>query len=246
MLVEYEGTGYSGFQRQKGLPTVQSELEEAVWKVTGQRVKVSGAGRTDAGVHAKGQVASFECESRLSAVDMVRALSARLPADIAVRDACEVDRRFHPRRDALSREYRYSILNTPSRSALWARWAYWVPAPLDTDAMNRACGALIGEKDMAPFTNREGGKKNTVRRITKAVVGKRDGMVMFDIESNAFLPQQVRRVVAALVRVGLGKMTVQEFWELAACGEVGKARLVAPAHGLCLVRVNYSKIGFGL
>lgn len=110
--------------------------------------------------------------------------------------------------------------------------------------MNRACEALLGEKDMAPFTNREGGKKNTVRKIERASVGKMGGMVTFDMEANAFLPQQVRRVVAALIRVGLGKMTVSEFFDLASSGEVGRARLVAPAHGLCLRRVNYSKIGF--
>ncbi len=169
-MVEYEGTAYYGFQWQKGVPTIQGKLEEAVFNVTGQRVRIRGAGRTDAGVHARGQVASFECESRLSAPVMVRALNANLPPDIAVKAACEVDSRFDPRRDALSREYRYTILNTVSRSPLWARWSYWLPRRLDTDAMNRACEALLGEKDMAPFTNREGGKKNTVRRVMRAAV----------------------------------------------------------------------------
>jgi len=243
-LVEYEGTAYYGFQWQKGVPTIQGKLEEAVFNVTGQRVRIRGAGRTDAGVHARGQVASFECESRLSAPVMVRALNANLPPDIAVKAACEVDSRFDPRRDALSREYRYTILNTVSRSPLWARWSYWLPRRLDTDAMNRACEALLGEKDMAPFTNREGGKKNTVRRVMRAAVERVGGRVLFDMEANAFLPQQVRRAVAALIRVGLGQMTVRDFFDLAASGETGKAKLVAPAQGLCLMRVNYSKIGF--
>lgn len=226
------------------MPTIQGELEGAVCKVTGERVRVKGAGRTDTGVHARGQVAAFECSFKWSSEALLRALNFYLPGDISVKDVCETEARFDPRRSAVSREYRYTILNSPARSPILSRWTVLVKGQLDTEAMARASEALIGEHDFAPFTNREGSTKGTVRRVLKSGVRRRGKLIFVDIEANAFLPQQVRRVVGSLVRVGSGQMGVEEFCEVAASGEVGKARFVAPARGLCLMKVNYSEIGF--
>lgn len=244
LLIEYEGTRYHGFQWQNDVPTIQGELEKAILKVTGETVRLRGAGRTDAGVHARGQVATFETASALSPQTFVRALNFYLPADIAIKDACQVEANFDARKDALSREYRYAILNSLVLLPLSRSWAYFVPKQLDTDAMGKACQALLGEHNFAPFTNNEGGAKNTTRTVFKAKVRKENDFIFLDMVANAFLPQQVRRTAGSLVKVGSGDMQVEEFYEMANSGGIGMAKPVAPPHGLCLVKVNYPDIGF--
>lgn len=244
LLIEYEGTRYHGFQIQDSVPTIQGELEKAIFKVTGAAGRLRGAGRTDAGVHAWGQVATFETISLIAPRTFVRALNFYLPVDISVRDACNADAMFDARRDALRREYRYTILNGSRQSPRHRRWAYMVGVRLDAVAMNRACEILLGEHDFAPFTGIEGGMKNTVRTVFRAEVKKEGQFMFFDVEANAFLPRQVRRIAGSLLRVGSGDMEVEEFWEMAGSGMIGAARPVAPPHGLCLMRVHYSDIGF--
>lgn len=226
------------------MPTIQGELEWAILKVTGEAVRLRGAGRTDAGVHAGGQVATFETASAVPPLTFVRALNFYLPPDISVRDACNVGVSFDARRDAISREYRYSILNNSVHSPRYRRWAYLVRGKLDAEAMSKACDILLGQHDFAPFTNNEGGAKNTVRTVFRAEVRKEGDFMFFDMGANAFLPQQVRRTVGSLVRIGSGDMEVGEFWEMATSGLIGAAKIVAPPHGLCLMRVNYSDVGF--
>lgn len=244
LLIEYEGTRYHGFQIQNNAPTIQGELERAIFKVTGEAVRISGAGRTDAGVHARGQVATFETSSVLPPLTFVRALNFYLPPDISVRDACNVAVGFDVRRDALSREYRYTILNDSVHSPQYRRWAYLVTGKLDAGAMSKACEILLGQRDFAPFTNNEGGAKNTVRTVFKAEVRREGRLMYFDMVASAFLPQQVRRTAGSLIKTGLGSMEADEFYEMAGCGMIGAAKIVAPPHGLCLMRVNYSDIGF--
>ncbi|HAZ32198.1 MAG TPA: tRNA pseudouridine(38-40) synthase TruA [Dehalococcoidia bacterium] len=244
LLIEYEGTNYHGFQIQSNVPTIQGELERAIFRVTGEAVRIRGAGRTDAGVHAWGQVATFETASALPPLTFLRALNFYLPPDISVRDACSVGVRFDVRRDALSREYRYTILNDSVHSPRHRRWTYLVTRKLDTEAMSKACGILLGQHDFAPFTNTEGAAKNTVRTVFKAEVRREGRLMFFNMAANAFLPQQVRRTAGSLLRVGSGEMEVDEFWEMAGSGLIGAAKPVAPPHGLCLMRVNYSDIGF--
>lgn len=244
LLIEYEGTRYHGFQIQIDVPTIQGELEKALFKVTREAVRLYGAGRTDAGVHALGQVATFEIDSALSPLTFLKALNSYLATDISVRDACTVEGGFDARRSALSREYRYTILNDSVPSPLHRRWTCRVPRKLDTVAMNKACGGLRGKHDFAPFTNDEGGRKNTIRTVFEAAVRREGRLVFFDMVANAFLPQQVRRTIGSLLKVGSGEMEVKCFHKMAGSGLIGAARPVAPAHGLCLVRVNYSNIGF--
>jgi len=240
MILEYEGTQYHGFQFQPGLATVQGELESAILKLTGEGVRVIAASRTDAGVHAQGQVVSFRIRSALPAETFIKGLNYYLPEDIAVNSACRVKSDFDVRRNARSREYRYTILNRRARSPLQRRFAYSVSSPLGVESMEEACEALVGEHDFTPFAGPTASKViNFVRTVHKAEIGKKGDLLTFDMEANSFLPQQVRRTVGALIEVGRGKKTVEEFGEMARSKKRGVAGPTAPAHGLCLMKVNY-------
>lgn len=240
LLVEYDGTHYHGSQLQVNLPTVQGEIEEALWKLTGERTRVSTASRTDAGVHARGQVISFRTGSSLAPQTFVSGLNYYLPRDIAVKAADTANDSFDVRRRAVSREYNYYILNSSTRSPLREGFAYRVTGHLDIEAMNTACLTLIGRKDFASFaTNIEKVVINTVRTVYKAEVRNEGELVIFNVVANAFLPHQVRNTVGCLIRVGRGKMSVDEFHSIIEARKPGLAGPTAPAHGLCLTQVNY-------
>ncbi len=243
LLIEYDGTNYCGFQYQTNVPTIQGELEKAIKRVTGEEVRIKGAGRTDAGVHARGQVVSFETQTPLPSSSLVKALNSYLPDDIVVRDVREVPGNFDARRSARSREYCYVILNSPLRSPLLRNRALQVSGELDLEAMSQGSRMLLGERSFAPFAGSLG-RRNPVRRVFRAELGREDKFIFFDVEADSFLPQQMRRMMAALIRVGLGKLGLQEFQELAECNVVGAAKAVAPPYGLYLVRVNYADVQF--
>ncbi len=243
LVVEYEGTRYHGFQFQPGLATIQGELERAICELTRERVRVVAASRTDSGVHAWGQVVSFRTGSGLPRETFLRGLNHYLPEDIAVRAALGAKSDFDVRRDAHSRQYRYTVLNSESRSPLRRNSAYLVGRPLDIESMQEACQALIGEHDFAPFSGPPAGKcVRFDRTIHKAEVSRKQDFVIFDFVANSFLPQQVRRMVGALMEVGGGKKTVEEFRQMARSKKRGVAGPTAPPHGLCLLRVNYSDL----
>ena len=240
LIMEYDGTHYHGFQLQANLPTIQGEIEVALEKLTGKRSRVMAASRTDTGVHAKGQVVSFRTESSLPSPTFIHGLNYHLPKDIAVKDAFRVSDSFNVRRDAISREYNYYILNRPTRSPIRRGFAYLVTHPLDIGAMNQACQTLIGKHDFVSFaTSIESRIKSTVRRIDRAKVEKDGDLVVFNIVANSFLPHQVRNTIGALIRVGLGKMTVDEFRCILEARRPGLAGPTVPACGLCLMGVNY-------
>jgi len=238
--MEYNGRHYHGFQLQANQPTIQGEIEEALWKLTGERRRVMAASRTDAGVHARGQVVNFRTSSSLSPQTFINGLNYYLPRDIAVKAAYRVSDSFNVRRDALSREYSYYILNSLTRSPIWEGLSYLVSGYLDIKAMNQACQALIGEHDFTSFATCVGtSTKGAVRHAYKAEI-KQDGeMTTFNMLANSFLPHQVRNTVGTLIRVGLGKMTINEFDNLIEAKEPGLAGPTAPACGLYLMRVNY-------
>ncbi len=244
LIVEYEGTNYKGFQFQLGVPTVQGDIERALEKLTGERIRIVGAGRTDTGVHARGQVVSFSSFSTLSLEALTGALNFYLRPDIAVKAASEVENSFNARRDAISREYRYQIFNGPMPSPLMQRYSYFVPHTLDTDAMNEVCRCLIGGHDFASFTGPT--SRRTVREVYKAEVSKEGESVLFDIVANSFLRKQVRCTVGAMVRVGLGRLTVEEFEEIMQAKAPGLAAPAAPPYGLCLMKVNYPEGKFSI
>jgi len=245
LIMEYDGRRYYGFQWQAGLPSIQGEVEDAVERLTGERCRVIAASRTDAGVHAKGQVVSFRTRSPLPTPTFVNGLNYYLPRDIAVKAAYRVSDSFNVRRDADSREYSYYILNSPTRSPMREDFCYLVASPLDTEAANRACQALIGEHDLTSFASCNGARiSNTVRRVFRAELERDGELVIFTMVANSFLPHQVRNTVGALIRVGLGKMSVDEFHNIIEARKPGMAGPTAPAYGLCLNQINYP-IPFG-
>lgn len=240
LVIEYDGGHYHGSQLQVKAPTIQGEIEKALDRLTGEGLRVAAASRTDAGVHALGQVISFRTASALPPLTFVKGLNYYLPSDIAVKAAYRVNGGFSVRRDAISREYDYCILNTGVPSPLERRFSYRVSGELDIKAMNRACRVLIGEHDFSSFASDIGsGIKRMVRRVYEAGVEKDGHMVIFSIVAGSFLPHQVRNTVGALIRVGQGKMTVREFRSIMEAVKPGLAGPAAPARGLCLKKVNY-------
>ncbi len=240
LLVEYEGTAYGGSQYQKNAPTIQDSLERALSSLTGEPIRVALAGRTDAGVHARGQVASFATASRHPPEVFPRGLNALLPGDISVRAAAEAPLGFDPRRQALSRWYRYTICTGRQRPALLRRTVWHVPQALDLDAMATAVALLPGRHDFAAFTQpSQAARARTERVVTVSSLQRRKGLAVYDIEANAFLPQMVRRLVGAIVEVGLGNRPATQFEEWLREARPGAARFTAPARGLCLMKVRY-------
>jgi tRNA pseudouridine38-40 synthase len=242
LVMEYDGTRYHGFQWQDDLPSIQGEVEKALTKLTGERRRVMSASRTDAGVHAEGQVVSFRTGSALSTDNFVGGLNHYLPNDIAVKAAYRMNDDFNVRREATSREYSYYILNSATRSPIREGFSYLVPGELDVEAMNQAAQALVGEHDFASFAARNGATvKSTVRRVLSAEVTRDGDLVTFNIAASSFLLHQVRNTIGALIRVGQGKMTVAEFKSILEAKELSLAGPTAPACGLCLNRVNYAE-----
>ncbi len=239
LILEYNGTCYYGFQLQLHKPTIQEEIEKALGKLTGEKIRVLGASRTDAGVHARGQVVSFRTRSSHPLETFIKGLNYYLPRDIAVKVAHRVRDSFNVRHNAVSREYNYYILNSLTRSPFREGFSYLVSRHLDIDAMNQACQALIGEHDFASFTTGIGGEiKSTVRRVYRAEVRKDGKLAVFNMVASSFLPHQVRNTAGVLIRVGLGKMSGDEFYGIMEAKKPGLVGPTAPANGLCLMQVN--------
>lgn len=240
LLLEYEGSGLGGSQYQKNTRTVQDALERALSSLTGEPIRVALAGRTDAGVHARGQVAALTTNSRRDPNVVLRALNHHLPDQIAVRAVREVPADFNPRRQAISRWYRYTIHNGQARPALDRKFVWQVAEPLDETAMAGAASCLVGEHDFAAFTAPSlAGRQSTTRRMSGVEVRRCGKRLVLDFEANAFLAHQVRRTVGALADVGRGKRSVGEFESMLQGGPPGAARYSAPARGLCLMKVRY-------
>ena len=244
-LLEYDGALYAGSQLQPNAQTIQGELEAAIEKTTGQPVRAAFAGRTDAGVHARGQVASFACESRLDIKTMRRALNAWLPEDIVVRQVAEVDEAFDARRDAVRRHYRYVIDNGPVRPVVDRHQVWHVGGSLDVVAMQQAAQSILGTHDFAAFASRfDNPDLSTVRNLSRFDVHRSGDSIVIDVEGNAFLQHQVRRMTGALVEVGRGKLGVEDYKGFLT-GEPASAGPVAPPQGLSLLSVIYPVDPFG-
>ena len=232
---EYDGTDFAGFQAQPGRRTVQGELERALTRLSaGSRVRVDGAGRTDAGVHARGQVIAFTYSGRLAAGELRASLSALLPPDVAVGPLRRVPLDFSPRSRAVRREYRYTIWNGPP-SPLRERYALGVRERLDTVAMAAAAEALVGRHDFSAFG---GGERQPIRTIHRVRIRRRGRTVTIEVVGDAFLRHMVRRIVAGLLRVAHGQATIQQLATALRLREPAFAGDTAPARGLCLWRVS--------
>jgi tRNA pseudouridine38-40 synthase len=237
--VEYDGTDFFGFQVQAQERTVQGEIERAIEAVTGAKTRVLGAGRTDRGVHATGQVVSFEATWRHKLFDLQRALNAVLAADVVIHKLGTASEGFHPRFSALSRAYRYTMLSQLSRSPLARRTAWHVTHRLDVDRMARASCCLVGTHDFAAFGQPPQGQ-NTVRTVSRAEFQAKEPFITFDIEANAFLYRMVRKIVGSLVLVGTEQISPEEFETIFQTRDRSQVKQVAPPQGLCLIRVDYA------
>jgi tRNA pseudouridine38-40 synthase len=247
LVVEYDGTGLCGWQRQANGPTVQGHLEAALGRLLSHEVAVAGASRTDAGVHARGQVASFRTERPIALHGIRRGLNSMLPDAIAIASASEVPDGFHPRFSATGKHYRYLLHTRPERAPRWRSRAWHHPGPLDRAAMRDAAAALIGEHDFAAFRAAGCTAKHTVRRIDQIEIAEPPGefagdepvVLAVDVRGNAFLRNMVRILVGTLVEVGEGRRTPGQVAEILASRDRTRAGITAPAHGLELVAVRY-------
>jgi tRNA pseudouridine38-40 synthase len=239
--VAYDGTGFSGFAVQRdGQRTVGGALTDALTRTIGHPVELTCAGRTDAGVHAWGQVVSFDVPAGpLDLVKVKRSVNKQLRPQIAIRDIDCAAPDFDARFSAKSREYRYSILTGDAPSPFLAATAWWVDAPLDLRAMRLACDPIIGEHDFSAFCRRPNDDASLTRRVTDARWQERDDLLEFWISANAFCHQMVRSIVGLLVEVGLGKKRAGDVRGIVQSGDRAEAGQLAPPHGLCLWQVTY-------
>jgi tRNA pseudouridine38-40 synthase len=248
--IEYDGTGYHGFQRQAEAhgPTIQGTLETAIMRIAGIAATVHGAGRTDAGVHASGQVIHFDtgAHTRLMPQEWMRAMNAVLPKSVAVRWVQVVPDSFHARYSAVSRSYRYTIWNDVAPSPLRARYSYHYARPLAVDAMHEACRCLLGRKDFGAFGHSpdEGnplkpGPHSSVRHMLEAACRRQDALIFIDLTADAFLTGMVRRIVGTLLLAGQKRLSIDDFALIVQRAEKAHPGSAAPSHGLCLVDVSY-------
>ena len=241
LTIEYEGTRYHGFQIQVDAPSIQAELEQAIERLTGERVRVKGAGRTDAGVHAEAQVVAFDTASAHSTDTFVSALNHYLPSDIAVREAHNVKPDFDPRREARSRTYRYSILNRRTPSPMARRFTCHIRETLDVERMREAASLFLGEHDFRRFAAPlPADRTSSVRAVYNASVEQSGSAIAIGVVGNAFLQHQVRRMAGALVDVGRGKLSADDLQAMIDNEQTDKVAHSLPAQGLCLVRVEYA------
>jgi tRNA pseudouridine38-40 synthase len=237
LTVGYDGTGFCGWQRQPGDRTVQGELEKALAQLAGKRVPVVGAGRTDAGVHALGQVASFEAELRLEDEELLRALNALLPGDVRISSVRRAPAGFDARRSARSKIYRYRIYNAPQVSPFLFRYVLHWPGPLDFKRMAEASRLFKRSADFTAFSSNR--LLQPVRRVIRSELKKTGREIIYTIEADGFLRYMVRTVVGTLLEVGRGKIEPRAVEDLFARKKRSLASPTAPAKGLCLIRVIY-------
>jgi len=236
-LVEYEGTAYHGFQIQPNLPTIQGELEKVLKKVLQEDIRVVGAGRTDAGVHATGQVISFETASKMPVEKIGKALNSLLPRDITVKNLRVASPDFHARFSAKIRHYSYMIFNREEPSPFFKNFVYHLPGSLDVGKMAEACQFFIGAHDFSAFS---GDKERQPRRtVYDAGVSRNGDFIFIRFSAESFLRQMVRRMVGILVEVGRGEKSPEFVGEMLSARDPMLGVRVVPASGLCLTRVSY-------
>ena len=250
LLIEYDGSGYHGWQSQKSGGTIQDIISAGISVITSAPVKLTGASRTDAGVHALGQVAVFGTKSRLPAEIIKKALNAKLPRDIRVLASEETDSRFHPRYDAIRKSYFYLIATSQEQSAFLYKNIWDVKTGLDIGAMQKAAGYILGEHDFSSFRGSGCGARTTVRRIDSIDVSgleeisfmtasMKGNFIKIQIEANAFLRHMVRNIAGTLVEVGKGKISMKGFTEILESCDRTKAGPTAPGKGLFLEHITY-------
>jgi len=240
LTIEYDGSSCSGWQRQKNGRTIQGEIEKALFTMTGKKVIVIGSGRTDAGVHAFGQVANFHCDTKLTPEVFLKGLNSLLSDDIVIRESCEVDEKFHARYDAKSKIYKYGILNRNISAAVCRQYAWFIRKELDREAMRSAISHILGTHDFKAFEGAGSPRATTVRCVMNAaLVEKGHNHLVFEIEADGFLRFMVRNIVGTLVDVGLCRITPDDIKQILLSKDRNLAGATAPPQGLFLMQVTY-------
>jgi tRNA pseudouridine38-40 synthase len=239
LVLEYDGTCYAGWQRQPDHPTIQEAIERAIHQVSRATVSVIGAGRTDSGVHALGQVASFRTDCAWPASNWMRALNAVLPKDIAVRSSSIMDARFHAQHDARGKLYTYRILHRPARPTVDRAFVWHIYRPLNEIAMQQSAATLIGSQDFSSFEGSHTDNTNPICHLQRLAVIRHDDQIHIEAYADRFLKHMVRAMVGTVVEVGLGKRTPDSLTEVLRARDRSAAGQTAPPHGLCLMRVDY-------
>ena len=235
----YDGTRYRGWQRLTGVEnTIQGKIEQTLSRILGEEIEISGSGRTDAGAHAKGQVANFHCESTMSSADILAQLRRYLPEDIGIYSCEDVHERFHARLNAKTKTYCYRLWNSEAPCVFERRFLYADPRELDLDAMKKAANILVGEHDFSAFCANKKMKKSTVRRIDALEIQKNGDEIRFTVTGNGFLYNMVRIMVGTLLEVGRGERSEDSVAALFGAKRETAGALV-PACGLCLMEVTY-------
>lgn len=240
LLIEYEGTQYCGWQEQERLPTVQGSIRAAIKKLTREDVKLLGASRTDARVHALGQVANFHTASNISCLNFLHGLNFMLPGDITVKDAAEAPLEFDSRKDSKGKTYIYKILNRPYPSALLSRYSWHVRRPLDVALMREASAHFIGEKNFASFMAAGSDALHSIREVTAITIAEKgEGLIEIEFKGTAFLRHMVRIMTGTLAAVGKGKLKPPDIPAIIEARARAAAFTTAPPEGLFLVKVEY-------
>jgi tRNA pseudouridine38-40 synthase len=244
LIIEYDGTHYHGWQRQPRHRSIQAEIETALAIMTRQPVVLIGSGRTDAGVHALGQVANFRSDTSIPPEALRDGLNSLLPEDIVIRECTVAGHDFHARYDVKSKVYRYTILNRVLPTALERDYVWWIRTPLNREAMQQAAASVLGEHDFKAFEGAGSPRAHSVRRVMAANLSwESTEKVVITIAANGFLRYMVRNIVGTLVEVGRGKISPDQFAEILASRDRARAGATAPPQGLCLVAVTYSNSG---
>jgi tRNA pseudouridine38-40 synthase len=240
LIIEYDGSRYHGWQRQKEDRSIQGEIEKALKTITARSVTLIGSGRTDAGVHAQGQVANFKCDTRLEPAALMNALNALLEDDIVIKVCESVHSSFHARYNVKSKVYHYRMLNRPLPAAIGRQYSWFIRKTLNHEAMRAAIALIIGSHDFKAFEGTGSARQHTTRHIYSAELSEPDnGLFVFQIEADGFLRHMVRNIVGSLVDVGLEKLTPHDFKRILDSKDRSQASATAPAHGLTLIKVKY-------
>ena len=240
LLLQYEGTRYQGWQRQVSTEqTIQGKLERLISRMCGEEVELHGSGRTDAGVHARGQVANFHTNSDMPVQEMLAYMNQYLPEDIAVIGVAEAAPRFHSRLNAQGKRYEYQVINSPIPDVFRRRYALEVPETLDVEAMRRAAAHLVGEHDFKSFTSAKKGKKSTVRRIDEIAIRREGNCLLFTFRGNGFLHHMIRILMGTLLEVGMGKRAADSMPALLEAQDRALAGPLVPAKGLTLMEIYF-------
>lgn len=239
ITIEYDGTNYLGWQRQKSGSTIQNTLEEAIRSLTNEDVEVIGSSRTDAGVHAKGFVANFKTNTKIPADKYREAINHKLPDDIVILKSEEVDEDFHSRYNARGKTYSYSILNRDVHSAIGRNYLYHIKRKLDIEAMKEACKYFIGTYDFSAFKSSGSSVKTTIRTIYELYIEENNNIIKIYVTGDGFLYNMVRIIVGTLIMVGFNKIMPNEIENIISDKDREKAGICVPSTGLILEKVYY-------